>query len=481
MTLTRYRLADLTAKAYTEFMKRFTLILFILLCLAPLFGQQYGRGAILDSAQYEQVDLKPVLLSRSYDSLPRSFSLKQYSPIPESQGFYGTCVGWSTAFAARTISESFALGRTDRTLTNNNVFSPVHVYKNISDNEGQNGAYIPEALSFMRDSGIAKRIAEERTIEFPYISLSLYNTAQLYPIAGYTRLFINPRGTPGTISERVLPVKKALSEGKPVIIGMNCPDSFYDAIGVWQPWEDPYEDHGGHAMCVVGYDDNMYGGAFEIQNSWGTYWGNDGYMWIKYEDFALFVYHAYEMIENLAIYRSATQYAASIEIEVYNDNRGMPVTYDQQGFYRTRTSYPSETEFRFLMTNHSPAYVYAFSGDSATLNTERIFPLRGVSPVLDYTDSTVAWPGEHDWMILDDTIGTDYLVVLYSKEALDIDAIQRRFANERGSFPERVARAVGPNFIPYSEVQYNSNTIEFSAVSYNTKAVFGLLLAIDHR
>ena len=82
---------------------------------------------------------------------------------------------------------------------------------------------------------------------------------------------------------------------------------------------------------------------------------------------------------------------------------------------------------------------------------------------------------------MDDTAGTDYLAVLYSKQALDINAIERRFANERGSFPERVSRAVGQNFIPYGNVQYNSGRMEFSAASNNPGAVIGLLLAIEHR
>ena len=215
-------------------------------------------------------------------------------------------------------------------------------------------------------------------------------------------------------------MKKSLAEGKPVIIGMNCPDSFFDAKGVWRPafLESPNRDHGGHAMCVVGYDDNMNGGAFEIQNSWGTDWGNNGYIWISYNDFAAFVAEAYEIIENLAIYKDATRYAASIVIEVYNDARGMPVTYDRQGYYRTNLSYPEGTEFRFLMTNKYPAYVYAFSAESTSTDIERVFPTQGTSPVMDYSDSTVAWPSEREVMMLFGASGTDYLIVLYSKEAL---------------------------------------------------------------
>ena len=33
---------------------------------------------------------------------------------------------------------------------------------------------------------------------------------------------------------------------------------------------------GSHAMCVVGYDDNKFGGAFLVMNSWGTGWGKGG-------------------------------------------------------------------------------------------------------------------------------------------------------------------------------------------------------------
>jgi len=461
------------------------IIMSLFLCIAPLFGQEYAMGAILDPVLYEQTDAKPALLSRNYTSIPRSFSLKQYSPVPGNQGQYGICVGWSTAFAARTISESIALDRINREQSSKNVFSPVFVYKGYFSElgitpTGHEGAAIPNILDFMKSEGAVKRLEFEETKDFQLITLSEFANSQRYPISEYVRLFSNRFGVPGTINDRVVPVKKSIAEGKPVIIGMNIPPSFQRAREVWQPTENPNREYGGHAMCVVGYDDDKYGGAFEIQNSWGTGWGNDGYIWIRYADFAAFTAEAYEIIENLAMYRDAVRYAASIEIEVFNESSGMPVTFDRQGFYKTLSSHPSGTDFRFLMTNRYPAYVYAFSADTTAPGAERIFPMLGVSPVLDYSDSTIVWPGEYDWIRLDDVAGTDYLVVLYSKEALDIGAIERRFANERGSLPERVANAVGSNFIAYNDVQYNANSIGFSAVSTNPRAVFGLLLAIDH-
>jgi C1A family cysteine protease len=44
---------------------------------------------------------------------------------------------------------------------------------------------------------------------------------------------------------------------------------------------------GGHAVCLVGYDDNKVmpdgsKGAFLVRNSWGTGWGLSGYFWMAY-------------------------------------------------------------------------------------------------------------------------------------------------------------------------------------------------------
>jgi hypothetical protein len=71
-------------------------------------------------------------------------------------------------------------------------------------------------------------------------------------------------------------------------------------------------------------------------------------------------------------------------------------------------------------------------------------------------------------------------VVLFAKRELDIDALRVRFEREGGTFPERVARAVGPDYIPPAGVRCDSSRLSFSAVMPDNRAVLGLLLAIDH-
>jgi C1A family cysteine protease len=50
-----------------------------------------------------------------------------------------------------------------------------------------------------------------------------------------------------------------------------------------KPWKKPA---GGHALVAVGYvrdEDKPGGGMFEVRNSWGDNWGNDGYAFLSFE------------------------------------------------------------------------------------------------------------------------------------------------------------------------------------------------------
>ena len=257
-----------------------------------------GMGAVFDE-HYENLPRRAELSTRSYEALPSSFSLKHYAPLPGDQTDLGTCVAWAASYAARTISESIALNRLNQTETTRNAFSVAYIYRNIrpDDPRGYYGAPIYAALDYMVETGTVKMLEVERTISFPHVDLAYYRTAQNYPIAGYETLFSQADRQKPVLITRM--VKRSLSEGKPVIIGMNTPDSFIDAKDAWRPGEDPRYFYGGHAMCVVGYDDNRHGGAFEVLNSWGRKWGNGGYIWIPYNTFAAFVMEGYEIIEHI--------------------------------------------------------------------------------------------------------------------------------------------------------------------------------------
>ena len=82
--------------------------------------------------------------------------------------------------------------------------------------------------------------------------------------------------------EAIEVVKKSLTEGSPVSISIRLPESFKRLkTAVWTP--DPNENiadskwkHNIHAMCIIGYDDKIEGGAFRVLNNWGSNWNDNG-------------------------------------------------------------------------------------------------------------------------------------------------------------------------------------------------------------
>jgi hypothetical protein len=124
--------------------------------------------------------------------------------------------------------------------------------------------------------------------DMPYInytdwpSESAYSHGILYRGKDYSALKVTT--DPGINS-----VKQLLANGQTCVLGINVYSNF-DNI---QNYNYTYTVHdkygtnrGGHAVCIVGYDDNKVTndgtGAFKLVNSWGTGWGMAGYWWMSY-------------------------------------------------------------------------------------------------------------------------------------------------------------------------------------------------------
>jgi hypothetical protein len=482
--------------------KKFIALCVVAIIAGPLFAQdrsEYPLGAVLDEALYESLPRKSPPRA---EPLPKAVSLKAYAPAPGDQAPYGTCVGWAAAYAARTISESRALGRRDRSEITANAFSPVYIYKGISnDPECQEGTSISEALDLMKIKGAVKMLEDELDTDITKIPLSSYADSRKYPIAGYVTQYPRPMPT-GNLSQIAM-VKKSLAEGNPVIIGLNAPPSFVESGEVWHPVENPQRFYGGHAVCVVGYDDEKEGGAFEVLNSWGKKWGRAGFAWIPYNTFNRWVREAYEIIENLSVYEDAARFGGAVRLELAGDRGFMSFAFNEDGYYQSAEAWPSGTEFRVLLENQYPSYVYAFSAASPSTPVSRVFPIgERNSAMVDYSD--VVWPSAQQWIKLGDTPGADYLIILYAKEELDIRSIENRFERAQGNPRERLRHALGNNalFAPaedavsgQSETAVRAQTgaatqtdeaakrisdIVFSAQSENIRSVFALVIAIEH-
>jgi hypothetical protein len=462
---------------------------------------QYFMG-ILDAPnlRYEELEVSPIQTAAIYRDIPAQASLKSYAPYVGNQGQYGTCTAWASAYAARSIIEARQKGWTDRQVITNNAFSPGFLYHLCEPNRRDcNGSYISTAMDKMQEIGVPKLqdFNQSCPVSLPNY---LYTTAKSYKTQGYRRLWAaDVWGSRETPNQKIAAVKQSLSNGNPVVIGMICPKSFMQASGVWQPFENPANggsgQHGRHAICVVGYDDNQYGGAFEIQNSWGTRWGNQGYIWIRYRDFINFVFETYELLPLSKTPQPKPQPSPQPKPEppvvekislagslrfVTNEGETMAFALKNATTYRSQKAYPSGTRFRMYVSNNELAYVYAFSSDE-TNDVQPIFPEEKVSAALPYKKNEVAIPDEDHHLRMNQTVGTDYICFIYAKKPVNIQDIQAavRQNTSATSWTNKVHKAIGSRLVRAQNLNLDARKMSFKAEEQD-KDVVVIVLEVEH-
>ncbi len=436
---------------------------------------KYGTGCIYDSARYEQVPLTAPLMRGG--GLPSSASLKKYAPEPKNQGVHGTCTAWASAYAARTI---LLAQRQDITKNASELaFSPSYVYNQIRlTDDCSYGVYITDALDILKKNGCVQ------FRDFGYechrnITSADKKKAKEYIIQDYKRLFMRTGKT--TQNVVIQPIKKAIAEGKPVIISMRCFTSFEEAQDVWNPAQGYDESKGYHAMTVIGYDDTKFGGAVYLMNSWGKNWGRNGFTWVRYSDFAQNCMEAYEAVD-FRVNPNTSNISFHGEISFKKSDGESMEAYFRNDTYRMNETYYTGTAFQFYISHKEPIYMYAI-GTDLTGNCSKLFPFtEGISPLLSYSEGTIAFPSQEHYIQLDDTKGSDFICVLYSEKPLDIDAIIEKMTSLKGDIKTRVYQAVGKeNISPY--IKYKEDKIGFRAsrsVKAGTGFVVPLMVEIPH-
>jgi C1A family cysteine protease len=151
------------------------------------------------------------------------------------------------------------------------------------------GATIASAVKSLLDFG-----AVPETL-YPYKIDKFKQTPDAY-LFYLAQLYLNAfPASAALVSQDAASIKKKLSGGKSVIIGINCYDSIMSdsaaKTGFVQMPEEGEESQGGHAVLIVGFDDrqtvgdktNPYYQHFIVRNSWSANWGDKGYFYLPYD------------------------------------------------------------------------------------------------------------------------------------------------------------------------------------------------------
>jgi papain like protease len=215
-------------------------------------------------------------------TLPSKVDLTPFLPPVGDQGQTETCVAWATAYYAKTASEAIANNYSQNQLSSQSYqLSPLDMFLAIPDNEKgadcKAGTNISYAFDILVANGVATMAAAPWDAPVTNCSQSLLQPAWATDAANHKAAYYR------TIPASVEGIKEQLAANNPVVIGIQVSDEYQSWTGTGVLSTFNSAPLGGHAQCIVGYDDSKgSGGAFRIINSWNTSWGDNGFIWIDY-------------------------------------------------------------------------------------------------------------------------------------------------------------------------------------------------------
>ena len=221
-----------------------------------------SRDHIFNAAAVAPAQLAPAVDLRQYDS-----------PI-QDQGQIGSCTGNAIAGLINLIDKK--VNKTPLQVSRLFIYYQERVYEGTVNYDS--GAYIRDGIKTVYTYG-----APTENL-WPYQTRLLYNRPSIgawtdaakRKVTGYQRVM------------NLNDIKVALSAGNPVVIGFTVYESFEGSVNNntgMMPYPNTSTEQilGGHAVAVVGYNDNLGGGRLICRNSWGTSWGDRGYFYMPYQ------------------------------------------------------------------------------------------------------------------------------------------------------------------------------------------------------
>ncbi|MGV6862545.1 MAG: C1 family peptidase [Putridiphycobacter sp.] len=443
------------------------------------FSNLFSTGLDMDQDIYDQAEVFEPLADNKKNPMPESVSLLEYCPPRKNQGQQGSCVGWSSGYAARTILQAKATGKNPRDVS----FSPSFVYNQIAL-EGCQGTYLQRAMELMYHTG-ALPFSEFGYNEYDcgkQPTSSQLNAAKQYKTKGFNRL----SKSGNNYKTDLLAIKQNLSQGAPVVIGMMVGGTFMSNMNgkeMWNPTNNDYNKRGfgGHAMCVIGYDDfkTKDEGAFQIMNSWGEQWGKKGIFWIRYSDFDYFTQEAYGLYPMGDADKFALdELQAEIGLVQNSTGKNIPIYYKSGVTFKTNQPLDVDTDFKVEITNSIECYVYVF-GEETDGSSYVLFPYtKKHSPYCGIT-GTRLFP--KDYSLYPDELGQkDHIAIVISKQKLDFDKLNAAINQNSGdTFEKKVTNTLRKELIP--NVKFGGNgTAKFSCKTQNKNSVV-VVLEIDKK
>lgn len=211
-------------------------------------------------------------LTRPAAPLPDHVDLRGEMPPIGDQGQLGSCTAWAATAVYRHGMIRGGLGDFDPSELAQYYWSRLAEHTQREDA----GATITDAVKVLAKIGMAPESA------WPYI-VSHFDIPPIRSVRALAKqhMAIQYETVDGV---SLAALRGVLADGFPVVFGASVYESFEgDAVGHTGHVPMPRTTEGllgGHAMVLVGYQDATQ--EFVVRNSWGTGWGDHGYLYMPY-------------------------------------------------------------------------------------------------------------------------------------------------------------------------------------------------------
>ena len=472
------------------------------------------QGFIVNERDYEQLAQKK--LDLSIRQLPAQTDLANYAPPVLNQGNKGNCVAISIGYYMRSIMEAIRWNLTQKDVILKRSFSPFYLYSALKQDNDLNctfGIDAGQALQFLKDVGLP------RFSDLPDLNYCGNDSGvSIDPnsrILDYVKLFSisDPKAS------KVMAVKQTLADMSPVVVGIQTTSSlqnlaFTKTLGtrlkasLWElksfvtksatdkdrskldlSWE-AYDANAlafGHALCVVGYDDNILGkgkGAFKLINSWGSSWGNNGYFWMSYKEFGKFAKYGYQAYLNESGSPVRLNTDLTITIGSLRKEPKFTLMPSDTGLVTYTLTQPQHTgtSLKFRIDVKKQTYLYLITASSSDTVVTLQLPKQGKQTVIA-PGSRMYYPSEYKSLTLKGNPGVEYMLFLFSdSEITDIQDYLMTINNRENSFPQGVRQAFGRRLIPNRRILYKPKKMGFFLPQNNliSGRIVPLLVTINH-
>lgn len=212
-------------------------------------------------------------------NLPSKVDLTPKLPPVANQGNYGTCVAWSTGYYIRTAMQAIRQNLSTAQLQDPaKQFSPKDLFLSVpAEYKGENcdGSVYNRVMQQLVDRGVATLA----TVPYQNLGDCSDTPAAAWTIEANKYKIDSYRA----VQPNIETMKAELANDRPIMLVVYSTDAFIKWKGGKVMTADDVLYNNvvfQHAVTVVGYDDALH--AFQIVNSWGTKWGDNGFAWIDY-------------------------------------------------------------------------------------------------------------------------------------------------------------------------------------------------------